>query len=85
MTGDPGLSSSRSDAGLVTCQVHEHATRSRSHQARTKPSPDRLNSPSPATPTARLSDPTSREDTPLAGRGWSPWAGAFGSGSAVLT
>jgi len=26
MTGDPGLSSSRSDAGLVTCQVHRNPT-----------------------------------------------------------
>jgi len=32
VTGGPGLSSSRSDAGLVTCQVHQRATRRRPHR-----------------------------------------------------
>jgi len=31
MTGDPGVSSLRPDAGLVTCQVHDHATLRRCH------------------------------------------------------
>lgn len=57
MTSDPGRSSSRSDAGLATCQVHGLATPRRPHRLRSSPSLDWPASSPPTTQPKRLSDP----------------------------
>lgn len=65
--GDPGLIS-RSDAGLVTCQVHDHPTLRRCH--RPGLAVTRLARPAiPGTPTRSSLGPVYREDTRLADRG----------------
>ncbi len=69
MTSDPGRSSSRSDTGLVTCQVHELATPRRPQSAPVL-AVTRLASLVAADHPAHSSlRPTSWEDTRLAGRG----------------
>lgn len=65
MTGDPDLGSPRTDAGLITCQVHNHATRAVLTSAIALPA-RAVESGHPGRSSLR---PTSYADTPLAGRG----------------
>jgi hypothetical protein len=79
MTGDPDLGSLRTDAGLITCQVHDHATRAGLTSE--------VGSPAVARPHRRLRSPRppAPERTRLLQVEVEPLGGGVRGGSAVLT
>lgn len=79
MTGDPDLGSLRTDTGLITCQVHDHATRAGLTSEVRSPAVARLHR------RLRSPRPPASERTCLLQVEVEPLGGGVRGGSAVLT